>query len=368
MEDVLVYGWRTAVLSVAFSQLILLAAALTRPLQNRVANRTLAFLLIVLAGMVVPWMIGFAGFYDRWQWLTFAPFAISLAIAPLAYLYVYSLTTRHWPERGWRHLGPAFVQFVYLAGAFVFLRQPFKNEWLDASAFAYDLVTNFGVVAGLASYGIACRSIIHRYRQYLDRQRSDVHRLALGWLGRAVLALFVLLAVWALYGTWDLVLPLGYQGLMGLYVAIAGFALFLGIEGWRHSSTVFPTMSELEPLTSPSTDWSTKAQGWADRVRSERLFADPELSVPLLAKLLGTNSAYVSRAFNEGLGESFSSFINRLRCEELAARLREGAKQDLFDMALESGFSSKASFNRAFLSVFGTSPSAYRRSHGSISK
>lgn len=130
MAQGLVFGWRTAVLSIAFVQLLLLAAALLRPIQNRLANRTLAVLLVVFAGEITPWMIGFSGFYDKWQWLSFAPFAISLAIAPLTYLYVVALITGGWPRRGWLHLAPASVQFIYLAGAFLLLRQPFKNDWL----------------------------------------------------------------------------------------------------------------------------------------------------------------------------------------------------------------------------------------------
>lgn len=363
MENELVFGWRTAVLSVAFAQLLLIAASLTRPLRNRAANRTLAALLIVLAGMITPWMIGFAGFYDRWQWLSFAPFAISLAIAPLAYLYIHSLATGAWSGAGWRHLIPAGVQFAYLAGAFLLLPQPFKNEWLARSSVAYDLVTGGGVIAGLSTYGVLGRAIIRRYRAFLASQRSDDHRFALAWLDRAVLALFALLAVWIVYGVWDLVDPLGYRGLMGLYVAISAFALFLGIEGWRHAALPFPPIADREPAPGEGEAWMSKAEDWARRVESERLFADPELSVPRLARLLGTNSAYVSRALNEGIGQSFSSFVNRLRCDDVAARLRSGAEGDLLDIALESGFSSKASFNRAFKAQFGCSPSDYRRRH-----
>lgn len=112
----LAFGWRTAVLLTAFVQLVMLAAALVAPIRNRIANRTLAGLLLILAGMITPWMIGFAGFYDKWQWLSFAPFALSLAIAPLVYLYVHSLVTGAWPRRALRHLIPAAVQFAYPAG------------------------------------------------------------------------------------------------------------------------------------------------------------------------------------------------------------------------------------------------------------
>ena len=368
MQNDLVFGWRTATLLVAFVQLLLFAIALTRPIRNRTANRTLAALLVILAGMITPWMIGFAGFYDKWRWLTFAPFAISLGIAPLAWLYIHALVHGHWPRQGWRHLIPAGLQFAYLSGAFLLLRQPLKNDWLGQSGVAYDVITGAGVVAGLAAYGIAGRATIRLYGARLSAQRSDDHRFALAWLERTVSALFVLLAIWVVYGVYDLVSPLGYRGLMGLYVAIAAFSLFLGIEGWRHAALPFPKLADLEPSTTPATDWSAKADEWAARVREERLYTDPELSVPRLARLLGTNSAYVSRAFNAGLGASFSEFINGLRCDDVAARLRDGAKDDLLDLALNCGFSSKASFNRAFLTRFGCSPSAYRRANGSNHK
>jgi hypothetical protein len=215
MADGLVFGWRTALLSVAFVQLLVLAAALIRPMRNIVANRTLAALLVVLAGMITPWMIGFAGFYDKWQWLSFAPFAISLAIAPLTFLYVQALVRAAWPARGWLHLVPAGVQFLYLSGAFVVLRQPFKNEWLATAGPAYELICSAGVVIGLGAYGAASRASIRHYRERLSAQRSDDHRFALAWLERAIGALFVLLAVWAIYGVRDLIDPLGYRGLMG---------------------------------------------------------------------------------------------------------------------------------------------------------
>jgi AraC-like DNA-binding protein len=366
MDGELVFGWRTAVLLVAFGQLVAIAVALTRPILNRRANLTLCALLVVLAGMITPWMIGFAGFYDKWRWLTFAPFAISLAIAPLSYLYVHALVFGRWPRCGIGHLIPAIVQFGYLTLAFLLLRQPFKNEWLVQSSMPYDVLVGLGVIVGLAAYGVACWRMIETYRVGLARTRSDDHRFALAWLRRAVVALFVMLAIWATYAVWDVVQPLGYRGLMGLYVAIAAFALHLAIEGWRHANLPFPRVADPEATQAP--DWKAKVEGWAERVRGERLYADPESSVPRLARLLGTNSAYVSRAFNEGLGCSFTSFINQLRCEEVASRLRDGTSGDLLDLAMDSGFSSKASFNRVFRSTFGCSPSVYRKAQGSISK
>lgn len=99
-------GWRTAILIPPMVIILLVAAALTRPLANRAANRALAILLVILAGILTPWAIGFAGFYDRWPWLGFAPFSHPLAFAPLFYFYVFALVHGRLPNRLAWHLAP----------------------------------------------------------------------------------------------------------------------------------------------------------------------------------------------------------------------------------------------------------------------
>jgi len=370
MEEALTFGWRTATLSIAFVQLLLIAAALTRTLANRVANRTLAALLLVLAGIFTPWMIGFAGFYDRWPWLTFLPVANTLAVAPLTYLYIHALVHGGWPDHGWRHLVPGIAQFAFLTGSFL-LPLAAKDRWSDLIAPVYGPLVDLGVFAGFLLYGRASLMLIGRYRRRLAAQRSDDNRYALAWLSRAIAAALLLLLVWTGYTLWDAIAPLGYRGLMGLYLAIAAFALFLGIEGWRHSGQAFPTIAALEAAeqgpgpdagdaAAEPRDWAEEGRRWLAMLRTEQWYRDPALDVPGLARRLGTNRSYVSRAFNAGLGASFSTIVNALRSEAVADAIDRGAPDDLLDLALDAGFNSKASFNRAFLSRFGTTPSAYR--------
>ena len=118
MLEGLSFGWRTAVLTVAVAQLLALAVALARTLANRAANRVLAALLVVMALVVMPWLIGFAGFYDKWMWLTFAPFQITLAVVPLGWLYLRALTEGELPTGWTHHLLPGAVQALYLTACF----------------------------------------------------------------------------------------------------------------------------------------------------------------------------------------------------------------------------------------------------------
>jgi AraC-like DNA-binding protein len=142
------------------------------------------------------------------------------------------------------------------------------------------------------------------------------------------------------------------------------FALYLGIEAWRHSGLPFPTLAELRPAADslpPAKDWKALGESWAAKVREARWDQDPELSLPLLSRRLGTNTGHLSRAINEGLGVNFSTFVNDLRSHRVAAMIDAGRSDDLLDLALEAGFSSKASFNRAFVSALGMPPSSYRK-------
>jgi AraC-like DNA-binding protein len=58
---------------------------------------------------------------------------------------------------------------------------------------------------------------------------------------------------------------------------------------------------------------------------------------------------------------NFSNFVNGLRAEGVARALVAGSDRDLLSLALDMGFASKASFNRAFKARFGVSPSQFRR-------
>lgn len=363
MLDGLSFGWRTAILLLPFLLCLILSLALSRTLVNRSANRALAVLLLVLAGIFTPWMVGFAGFYDKWRWLTFFPVSITLAVAPLLWIHVHALIHGEAPDRSWRHLLPAAAQFGFLFGSFL-LPMPVKDRWAESVGLPYELLTTGGTLAGLALYGRASLAELRRYRAALATQRSDDHLYAGQWLSRLLVAVLVLLPFWAVYAVWDMVDPLGYTGLMGLYAGIAAFAAYLAIEGWRHAQLPFPRLAALlseEGEPPAGRDWAAQARTWSAQVESEGWATQPDLTLAGLARKLGTNSHHLSRAINEGLGVNFSTFIAAIRSRRVAELIDGGREDDLLDLALEAGFSSKASFNRAFQAAMGMAPSAYRR-------
>lgn len=361
----LVFGWRTAILTVAAAVLLPLAAALSASLRNRLAARTLAALLVFMTGVFVPWLIGFAGFYDRWWWLTFAPFSNALFVPPLLYLHACALVTGRWPRSAWRHLLQGAVQFGYQAAAFL-LPTPLKHRWADLAYSAGDTIVAALLALSFVVYGAWTVQLLRRYRMALAQERSDDAVFATAWLTRAAITYPLLAIVWAGYLLVNAVTPLGYTGLMPLYIAVAGFALYLGIAGWRHLVLPFPTLDALRIQDAPQPagrDWQAQGEAWAARTLEGRWYRNGELTLRRLARLLGTNESYLSRALNEGLGLGFSEFVNGLRCEEVASALAAGDPRPMMTIALDAGFASKASFNRSFQRRYGQSPSAWRASH-----
>ncbi len=358
----LVFGWRTALLLLLSVQMLTLAGALALQPRNRTANRVLAAFLLVLAGVLTPYTIGFAGFYDAWMWLTFAPLALPLLLAPLLYGYTHALVRGRPPAHWLWHLAPGFTQFTYLSLAFLL---PFdrKMAWAEQGDGPWvSNVVSFGVTVGLVAYSLAALRLLRAYRAGLAEQRSDDDRFAARWLARVLVAMGATTAFWIAWQGWRLSTGrFDYFEFFWLHLAFGVIGLALGVEGWRHAGLGFEPLPIEMPAPPAERDWAAVAADFEHRTREAGWWREPELSLPGLARLLGTNTGRVSRAINLGLGMNFSAFVNGLRAEGVADALRERPGTDLLDLAFDMGFASKASFNRAFRARFGMAPSQYRR-------
>lgn len=353
--------WSTTLgLAAGFGALV--ALLLLRAAGNRPAQRLLAALLLVAVLRLMPYVLGFAGAYDAWPWLSFAPFDLRLAIGPLLYLYLQRLATPELPPRwGW-HLLPAAIDLAYMTWAFALPLQQ-KNDW-DAGPHR-GWIAPLQDVAGALSLALYLALSLRLRRRYLRWLRDHVsdQEARQPWIASVLLALGLWLAVSAGFDLYSRLLsPLNYYDRFPQYLAFSAIVLWLGLEGWRHAGRGFPPMV---PASAPAPaaggrDWQATAAEWLERIRREGWWRQPGLTLAEVAQRLGTNESYVSRAFNHGLGQNFNGAINALRVEALQSRMMADDATDLLSMALDCGFSSKASFNRVFRERTGASPSAWR--------
>ncbi|MEL6615285.1 MAG: helix-turn-helix transcriptional regulator, partial [Bacteroidota bacterium] len=139
----------------------------------------------------------------------------------------------------------------------------------------------------------------------------------------------------------------------------------IGYSLLRRPDAVLPALvlrdDELLPV-----EPTPEAMGLADALRRHleeaRPYLDPEVRLGDLASHLGVTNRTASHVLTSGLGGSFYDVINGYRVEEAKARLADPAHAHLTVLAvgMDSGFSSKATFNRVFKKATGETPSAYR--------
>jgi AraC-like DNA-binding protein len=365
---VIKFGVLSITLLVGTAQGLVLAVLLWLAPTNRAANRWLALLILAVAALITPYIIGFAGFYDRWHWLSFAPFSYTLAFGPLLWLYATTLCGRR-PARMWPHFLPAALQFASEALVFPFPLE--TKDWWDGVAHAPIIAPAFRVATfvSLAVYGRLAWRCWADYRRWLGENVTDAVDFDPDWIRNFLIALGLVGLVWLGYFIANARDPgRNYFDQFWLYVIFSGLVIYLGVEGWRHAAMRYPVPADTADGDPPAgRDWAALGARFLAEIEARRLWQDPDLTAASLARALGTNSNYLARAFNEGLGANFNAVINRRRVAQVQAWLQDPAdNRAILTMALDAGFRSKASFNRAFAEFAGMSPSQARASQARL--
>ena len=101
-----------------------------------------------------------------------------------------------------------------------------------------------------------------------------------------------------------------------------------------------------------------------DAVMADRFYRTPGLTIAGLADHLGTPEHRLRALINQRLGyRNFSAFLNRYRIGEAREILADRARVDLpvLTIAMDLGYNSLPTFNRAFRSETGQTPTDFRR-------
>ena len=90
-------------------------------------------------------------------------------------------------------------------------------------------------------------------------------------------------------------------------------------------------------------------------------YLNPTLSLKEFADAMDLPTRTVSEHINRGMGKTFVDFVNEYRVEAVKQKLGspQSGMYTILALAYESGFNSKATFNRAFKKFTGKSPTEY---------
>lgn len=366
------------------------------------SDRLLAFFLISISATLSEQIAGWLKLYVG-QGLTFFPFGEAFLFAPLAYLYVCSITNSEyrWQRKSWLHLIPAAI---YFAVHFLvwFHPVPEKQLWIQwlAEKHWFEL-EGYGSVVVFSLYLF---KTIYRYRAYLKwlpNEYANPEKYKLYWLGNFIVLLglyyliFLGFGITASYYGW---LDYGIQfwqylilAIIIYYISITGYAYvqkyavafdlddqalsenpdngltlhFAPLSGLPKAFNALSPADDAQGtpqlLGSELADISIVKQKLLQHLQDNRPYLDAEITLSQLAAQLDKPPYLITQAIKSTTAKNFNDLINGYRVQAVIEKLKNGEHKTktLLGIAYDCGFNSKATFNRVFKKAKNISPKAF---------
>jgi AraC-like DNA-binding protein len=358
-------GWRSALIFAVCLPILVSAIILMFRACERRANIYLSLALIAGVWSMGPQIIGFANGYTVWPGLTFFPFNSELLIPPLVYFHAYALMSDKPLGRRKYLLIPGIIALLYHLSAFLFLGD-YQNKWEFSrtvhSPYIYPAINALTLVMACVCIWLTV-SLIRRYRVFLAETESAARDFDPIWM----IWVFGLLGfagfVWLSLGLLSLINPdISYVAAYPFQLIVMVIFAVLGFASISRINEAFPKITTTSAPAANSVaekNWSTEGDALKRAVLSNDWYLEARLSIRDVASRMGTNETYISRALNHGIGQSFNRFINEMRVEH-AKTLIKANERNFLNIAMDSGFNSKATFNRVFRDISGETPTSFK--------
>ncbi len=352
--------------------------------QNLKSDILLAALLLINALTIANYMLGFAGWYDSHDGYTtfmfYFPFHNDVWIGPLLYFYFLSLTNTqfNFSKNDRRHFILPGLWTVMIIGKgvadYVFY-YPFPNipdfqfgtkgKWAQLDNF---IVMRFIGYFSFFYYLYITLKAFKKYQLYVRENFSSTQEISFTWLRNLLYAISAAVIVMVLFELINAVHNgLSYTQDWFAYLAIGIVLYYLSIAGYftrpvtLQQLNFIPETSETPTIASVEPEIQVWKAKLIKHIESAKPYLEPELTLNELAKQMSTNSSLLSKVINDGTGRNFNDFINHYRVQAVISKLNAGEQksQTLLGIAMDSGFNSKATFNRSFKKEMGKTPKEY---------
>lgn len=112
-------------------------------------------------------------------------------------------------------------------------------------------------------------------------------------------------------------------------------------------------------------DGETRRYGIAEQIIDiiNEEFSDPKLSLASISDRLGYNTKYISHAFKEKTGRSFSEYLRTVRIRQAVFLIDHGL-ESVKNVAYFCGYDDQLYFSSVFKKVIGVSPTSYIKKMG----
>lgn len=403
-------SWLVVLNAIGAVQGLFLAAVLAGWRTNAAANRWLALFLTAYSLILLQDVLEQSRLLRALPHLANVTAPLLFLLGPLLWRYVLALT-----EAGARLR--SFVWHAIPAGLLVLLLAPFylssaaqKLRALEAEWASSSLELSLPLLAlmvQIAAYLTLCARQVGKYHRRLGDFYSNVERRRIDWLRQTVIAGLVLFAVWLL-ATWTqqawakvldalgfpiVVYALGYLALRQGQAFAPGDAPTQTAQSAPVPVIETPSTTNPVPVVSaersalPAHEGSALTQSLAQAANAkyeksalsadavaryrqhienyvslEKPYLENDLTLAQFAQRLAMSEHHLSQMLNVHFGKTFFDYVNQQRVDEVKRCLRDASyqHQTILEIALASGFSSKATFNASFKKFTGLTPSRFR--------
>jgi AraC-like DNA-binding protein len=281
-----------------------------------------------------------------------------LLFGPLFIIYFFLLTKPNYqiPTAAAVHFLP-FIIVISLMVIHVATQSRVIPGWLIRSLY---FMKNFHALG----YSVAILIYMRRYRKSLKQRHSNIERLSLSWIS-IILALFIL--YFAIISPIVLILYVtGFDWIVDFEsswtpILISLYIFFLGFNGIRHHQVFAqPTQTEKNSRESFSEVQSDKL---VQVMKVEKPYLSDGLTLDSLSEISRIPSHILSRIINKNFGMNFFDYVNSHRIAHFNLLYLDEGNTDrtILDLAMESGFYSKSTFNLSYKKHTGTTPTQFRK-------
>lgn len=386
MDDIIFFDYtrKSSLLLIFFFNALVFAALILRKgiQENKKDTYWLAAFLFLGALYLCPFMLGYGGWYGKQnyrEFLFFMPFQQLFLIGPVFFFYIKSLVQKDFKLRSldFLHFLPAIAYLLYSLVVLVGDKLVFEEFYFYADNQDKDLDFWYQMAGLISMLFYLYLSLRHyyRFRKVSLDEVSYADEIANTWIKNFSLAFgailllrvlfFILNPEWGEFGSkfWY------YQcfALLLFYIAVSGYTNTIK-ESLGLKSNVLSEMDAPEPAIEESNSSSQNSKDsdqWKEPINElfeiKELHKNPDLTLSDVASQLNSNRNVISKAINQEFQMNFNDFVNEKRIKSIIELIEKGEHQNktLLGLALDCGFNSKSTFNRAFKKYTGLNPKQY---------
>lgn len=304
------------------------------------------------------------------------------ALGPLIYFYVKSLTVKNFKFKlkHLLHFTPLLLLILILIPYFnLSAGEKVKIIINETKHPDQDNTVSYIGIIQIMIYLVLSIKIIIGYSKDIKNHFSFTEKINLNWVLNLIVSLAIIWMLWFL----DTRYPTNFLKYMeaGMFTF---FIYFLGFKGIKQpeifkktaepDNNILETESIIPSKKYEKTGISTEVIETAiarltQFMETEKVYKNSQLTLSDLAVLTELPNHHLSQILNENLKLNFYDYVNKYRVEEVKRDLLNPQKNNftILALALDAGFNSKASFNKAFKKHTGLSPSEFKYQHQNLS-